>query len=386
MHTLSTIAGIFTVVLVLLDAFETIVLPRRIRKEFRLSRVFYRRTWLPWRRIAGYIDSPSRRENFLGYFGPLSLIFLLAVWATGLIFGFTLLQYGAGDHVQLNGQPVTFYALIYHSGETFFTLGYGDIVPTSSVARFLAVLEAGMGFGFLGTVIGYIPTIYSSFSRREIEISMLDERAGSPSTASELLSRMGKSTQQDVLDGVFRDWERWAAEVLESHLSYPALSFFRSQHNNQSWLGALTTVLDASSLVIAGVDGLRNDQAKLTYAIARHAMVDLSQVVNARYDPTFPDRLPDAQMAQLRQTLKDRGVNLGEGAQFEQKLSYLRSLYEPYAQSIARNLFIVLPPWIHDEKKKDNWQAGPWDRIIQARGLAVLGQKVNPVQEIEDHF
>ena len=386
MHIASAIIGIFTVVLVLLDAFETIVLPRRIRREFRLSRVFYRRTWLPWRRIAGYIDAPGRRENFLGYFGPLSLIFLLALWAGGLIFGFTLLQYGAGDHVQLNGQPVTFYALFYHSGETFFTLGYGDIVPTSSLARFLAVLEAGMGFGFLGTVIGYIPTIYSSFSRREIEISMLDERAGSPSTASELLSRMGKSTQQDVLDGVFRDWERWAAEVLESHLSYPALSFFRSQHNNQSWLGALTTVLDASSLVIAGVDGLRSDQAKLTYAIARHAVVDLSQVVNTRYDPNFPDRLPDEQMVQLRKSLLDRGVKLGEGAQFEQKLSYLRSLYEPYAQSIARNLFITLPPWIHDEKKKDNWQAGPWDRIIQARGLAILGQKIKLIPEIDDHF
>jgi Ion channel len=386
MHIASATIGIFTVVLVLLDAFETIVLPRRIRKEFRLSRVFYRRTWLPWRRIAGHIAAPGRRENFLGYFGPLSLIFLLALWACGLIFGFTLLQYGAGDHVQLNGQPVTFYALIYHSGETFFTLGYGDIVPTSALARFLAVLEAGMGFGFLGTVIGYIPTIYSSFSRREIEISMLDERAGSPSTASELLSRMGKSTQQDVLDGVFRDWERWAAEVLESHLSYPALSFFRSQHNNQSWLGALTTVLDASSLVIAGVDGLRSDQAKLTYAIARHAVVDLSQVVNARYDANFPDRLPDEQMVQLRKTLLDRGVKLGEGAQFEQKLSYLRSLYEPYSQSIARNLLITLPPWIHDEKKKDNWQAGPWDRIIQARGLAILGQKIKLIPEIDDHF
>jgi ion channel len=386
MHIVSTIAGIFTVVLVLLDAFETIVLPRRIRREFRLSRVFYRRTWLPWRRIAGHIEAPGRRENFLGYFGPLSLIFLLALWACGLIFGFTLLQYGAGDHVQLNGQPVTFYTLIYHSGETFFTLGYGDIVPTSSVARFLAVFEAGMGFGFLGTVIGYIPTIYSSFSRREIEISMLDERAGSPSTASELLARMGKSTQQDVLDGVFRDWERWAAEVLESHLSYPALSFFRSQHNNQSWLGALTTVLDASSLVIAGVDGLRSDQARLTYAIARHAVVDLSQVVNARYDPNFPDRLPDEQMLQLRKSLLDRGVKLGEGPQFEQKLSYLRSLYEPYSQSIARNLLITLPPWIHDQKKKDNWQAGPWDRIIQARGLAILGQKIKLIPEIDDHF
>ena len=157
----------------------------------------------------------------------------------------------------------------------------------------LAVLEAGMGFGFLGTVIGYLPTIYSSFSRREIEISLLDARAGSPPTAAELLARFGNPPQQEVLDQIFRAWERWAAEVLESHLSYPALSFFRSQHNNQSWLGALTTILDASALVIAGVDGLRNDQAKITFAMARHAVVDLAQVVYARYDPNVPDRLPE---------------------------------------------------------------------------------------------
>ena len=185
----------------------------------------------------------------------------------------------------LSGEPLTFGLLIYHSGETFFTLGYGDIIPDSGVARALAVIESGLGFAFLGVVIGYLPTIYSSFSRREIEISLLDARAGSPPSASELLSRFGNCPQQEVLDQIFRDWERWAAEVLESHLSYPALSFFRSQHNNQSWLGALITILDGSALVMAGVDGLRNEQAKITFAMARHAMVDLAQVVNARYDP-----------------------------------------------------------------------------------------------------
>ena len=215
----------------------------------------------------------------------MSLIFLLALWAAGLIVGFALLQYGAGGHLQLNNEPLTFGRLLYHSGETFFTLGYGDIVPNSGMARALSVLEAGMGFGFLGTVIGYLPTIYSSFSRREIEISLLDARAGSPPTAAELLMRLGSSPRQDVLDQVFRDWERWAAELLESHLSYPALSFFRSQHNNQSWLGALTTILDTTALVIAGVEGIASEQAKITFAIARHASVDLAQVVKARYDP-----------------------------------------------------------------------------------------------------
>jgi Ion channel len=380
MHILSAIAGILSILGILLDAFETVVLPRRVQRSFRLTSWFYRRTWIPYRRLANRIASRARRENFLGYFGPLSLILLLALWAAGLIFGFALLQYGVGEHFHTSGDPLTFGLLVYQSGETFFTLGYGDIIPSSGLARALSVVESGLGFGFLGVVIGYLPTIYSSFSRREIEISLLDARAGSPPSAAELLSRFGNCPEQLVLDQIFKDWERWAAEVLESHLSYPALSFFRSQHNNQSWLGALVTILDASALVIAGVDGLRSDQAKITFAMARHAVVDLAQVVNARYNPGAEDRLPAEELNRLRQKLAERGVKLREGAGVDEKLGYLRSQYEPYATAIALNLSITLPPWIHPEKQKDNWQAGPWDRAIQARSLA------GRVQSVEDHF
>jgi Ion channel len=383
MHTFSTAAGILLILAVLLDAFETVVLPRRVRSRFRISSWFYRRTWIPWRRIASRIQSASQRENLLGYFGPLSLILLLALWAAGLIFGFALLQYGAGEHVHLGNESITFGLLVYHSGETFFTLGYGDIVPSSGIARALAVLNAGLGFAFLGVVIGYLPTIYSSFSRREIEISLLDARAGSPPTAAELLRRFGNPPQPEVLDRVFRDWERWAAEVLESHLSYPALCFFRSQHNNQSWLGALTTVLDASALVIAGVEGFRDEQARITFAMARHAIVDLAQVVSARYNPQLPDRLPAAEMDRLRHSLSEQGVHLREGAKAEEKLAHLRTLYEPYAQGVANNLLIILPPWIHAESRKDNWQAGPWDRAIQARSLGGL---MASRRKIDEHF
>ena len=377
---LACIAGFLVILAVLLDAFETVVLPRRVTRQFRLTAWFYRNTWRPWARLGSHIKSPARRETFLGYFGPLSLILLLGFWAVGLIFGFAVLQYGMGEHLHLTGEPITFGHLLYHSGETFFTLGYGDITPTSTIARALAVLEAGMGFAFLGVVIGYLPTIYSAFSRREIEISLLDARAGSPPTAAELLARFGNCPQQTVLDRIFRDWERWSAEVLESHLSYPVLSFFRSQHNNQSWLGALTTILDASALVIAGVDDIRNEQARLTFAVARHAAVDLAQVVNARYDPREPDRLTPEESKRLREMLAKRDVRLLEGAAFEEKLAHLRSLYEPYVQGIARNLFIALPPWIHGEKKKDNWQAGPWDRLIQARTLG------EGTQRMDEHF
>lgn len=393
-HIVGAVFGVIVIWSVLLDAFETVVLPRRVTRHFKLTAWFYRQTWIPWRNVARRIKTTSRQQNFLGYFGPLSLIMLLAFWATGLIFGFGLVQYGIGGHEQLNGERLTFGRIIYHSGETFFTLGYGDIVPTSGGARALSVFEAGMGFAFLGVVIGYIPVVYSSFSRREIQISMLDSRAGSPPTAAELLLRLaGRSddpgVDQKVLDEVLREWERWAGELLESHISYPVLSFFRSQHSNQSWLGALTTMLDVTSLVLTGIEGVHPGQAKLTFAMARHAAVDLAQVVNARYDSSASDRLPEAELAALREALAAAGLRLRSDEYAGDKLTRLRSMYEPYVHSTGRNLMLTLPPWRFATKTRDNWQAGPWDKLIQSRGLAVLGQKqVTPLVTpgADEHF
>ena len=387
----AVIGGLAILWAVLLDAFETVVLPRRVTRHFRLTAWFYRRTWIPWRKIASRIKTTSRQQNFLGYFGPLSLILLLGFWAAGLIFGFALIQQGIGGHEQLNGEKLTFGKILYHSGETFFTLGYGDIVPTSGLARAMSVIEAGMGFAFLGVVIGYIPVVYSSFSRREIQISMFDARASSPPTATELLVRLAGGSadskmDQTVLDEVLRDWERWSAELLESQISYPVLTFFRSQHSNQSWLAALTTMLDVTSLVLAGINGVDPGQAKLTFARARHAAVDLAQVVNARYDPSAPDRLPDAEFDSLRASLADAGLFLRNDEGARDKVARLRSMYEPYVFSTARNLMLTLPLWRQPEKTRDNWQAGPWDRMIQAKGLAVLGQKPAQPPAIEDHF
>jgi len=392
-HIITAVLGLVILWVVLRDAFETVVLPRRVTRHFQLTAWFYRRTWIPWRRIAEHIKTTSRQQNFLGYFGPLSLILLLGFWAAGLILGFALIQHGIGGHEQLSNEPLTFGRILYHSGETFFTLGYGDIVPTSGAARALSVFEAGMGFAFLGVVIGYIPVVYSSFSRREIQISMLDERAGSPPSAAELLLRLaGRSENpgmdQKVLDEVLRDWERWASEVLESQISYPALTFFRSQHSNQSWLAALTTMLDVTSLVLTGIEGVYPGQAKLTFAMARHAAVDLSQIVHARYDPSVRDRLPEAEFEALRAALAAAGLRLKDDETGREKLAKLRSMYEPYVHGMARNLMLPLPPWQHPEKIRDNWQAGPWDRLIQAKGLAVLGQKpgMPSAPAGEDHF
>ena len=377
----SVLAGLLVLWVVLLDALETVVLPRRVNRMLRLTAWYYRLTWGPFAAMTKRFKSQGRREAVLGYFGPLSLIFLLALWAAGLILGFALVQYGTGAHLLLSNARPSFGLLLYHSGETFFTLGYGDIVPDSGWSRFLAVLEAGMGFAFLGIVLGYLPTIYSAFSRRELEISLLDARAGSPPTAAELLRRHCQCPTHDSLDRIFQAWEHWSAEVLESHLSYPVLSFFRSQHNNQSWLAALTTILDATALVIVGVDGTPSEQAKMTFAMARHAVVDLSQVAIAEYDPQIPDRLPAAALARLRKALSDKNLKLREGIEAEEKLAALRAMYEPYVNALARSLLIGLPPWLHEERKLDNWHVAPGDAAIAARSAASVSS-----YHSEDHF
>src|SRR5437764_5392409 len=246
----AAIFGCALVLFVLWDAFETIILPRRVRRRFRLTRAFYRSTWQPWSLAARALKSRRRRETLLGLFGPLSLLLLLALWALGLVIGFAVLQWAAGS--ALTGSMNSgIDADFYFSGSTFFTLGLGDVFPRSHWARFLAVIEAGTGFGFLAMVISYLPVLYQSFSRREVNISLLDARAGTPPTALELLLRhqddMGEFTR------LLQEWEQWSAELLESHLSYPVLAYFRSQHDNQSWLAALTAVLDVCALCMVGV-------------------------------------------------------------------------------------------------------------------------------------
>ena len=136
---------------------------------------------------------------------------------------------------------------LYVSATNFTTLGLGDFTPRTDLARFLTVLEAGTGFGFLAIVISYLPILYQSFSRRETLISVLDEWAGSPPSAGELYRRVVEAGATDELRPLLDRWEEWTAELLESHLSYQVLSYFRSQHENQSWLAALTAIMDLAT-------------------------------------------------------------------------------------------------------------------------------------------
>jgi hypothetical protein len=233
------------------------------------------------------------------------------------------------------------------------------------LGRALAVTEAGNGFGLLAIVIGYLPVLYQSFSRREVSISLLDARAGSPSSATELLRRQSVSGSLSDLDPLLLEWERWSAELMESHLSYPVLCYFRSQHDNQSWLTALVTVLDTCALVLVGVDGAPAWQARLTFAVARHAVVDIAQVF--RTAPSTMQccdvRLPEGELVRLRRVLAENGIVLLEGEEVEHRLLNLRMMYEPYVFALSEWLMMPLPPWILPKDAIDNWKTSAWGRI-----------------------
>ena len=363
MHVFAGLAGFALIAIILGDAFETIVLPRRVTRKVRFTRLFYRNTWRPWRRLVGGLRQRRRRETLLSFFGPLSLIFLLLSWAILLILGFALLHWAVETH--LSNAPANFVEMLYFSGTTFTTLGLGDVKPISTAARLLAVTEAGTGFGFLAVVIGYLPVIYQAFSHREARISLLDARAGSPPVAVEMFGRLAEAHAIHEVDTVLRDFELWAAELLESHISYPVLTLFRSQHNNESWVSALTAILDACTLLIAGIRGADAHQAQLTFAMARHAAVDLAQILATPPLAPNPDRLPASEMPRLRQLLATRGVFLLDGVAADAKLAELRHLYEPYLNALANYLLLDLPPWFPREGVPDNWQTSAWERAAR---------------------
>jgi hypothetical protein len=219
-----------------------------------------------------------------------------------------------------------------------------------------------MGFGFLALVIGYLPALNQSFSRREVNISLLDARAGSPPTAGEMLRRHSHDRGLEDLRQLFHEWERWSSDLLESHLSYPVLAYFRSHHDNQSWLGALTAILDASAFAIVSFEGPCERQAQLTFAITRHAIVDLAQVFNCPPHKPKHDRLPSDELARIRTTLTEAGLKLREGNAVDQKLSELRRMYEPYVCALSNYLRITVPPWIPKSSRIDNWQTSAWGR------------------------
>ena len=367
MRLFALIAGLVCVLSVGLDALQTIILPRRPKGRLRLTRIFYRLTWSPLVAATERIGSHRARERIYGAYGPVSLLLLLGLWATLLVAGFGCLYFSLGTpfadaingHVHL---PAMMRTDLYVSGTTLFTLGLGDVTPQSHWARALVVIESGTGLGFVALVIGYLPVLYQAFSRREISVAMLDGRAGSPPTATELLRRHGHQGGERDLATLLEEWERWSAEILETHISYPILCYYRSQHDNQSWLAGLVAVLDACALLITTIEGPTARQAQLTFAMGRHALLDLGHVFHLErineelpYGPEL-DRLPKETFYRLCEEMGDLHMRLCGDPAAQTRLTAIRTLYEPHAQALADYLKMPLPLWVAEPKKNDSWK------------------------------
>ncbi len=378
MRFLFALPGAALIMLVLWDAFETIVLPRRVTRKFRLTRLFYRYTWMIWSAVVRKAAKGGRQETYLSYYGPMSLILLLTIWAAGAILGFAFVDWAAGFQLLAPEQPPRFSTYLYMSGTTFFTLGLGDVTPVTPCSRALTTIESGLGLGLLALVIGYLPAMSQSFSRREVNISLLDARAGSPPTAAEMLVRQCRGSDTEALQQYLSDWEHWAAELLESHLSYPVLAYYRSQHDNQSWLGALTTILDTCALVVSGMEGACVRQAQLTFAIARHAIVDLALVLNRPPLQPKKDRLGPAELARLREIITGGGLKLRGGEDSVRELTELRDMYEPYIYALSLYLRLAVPPWFPASGRVDNWRMSAWETGARKRTKLAKGG--------EEHF
>ena len=363
---LAWVIGFFFCAGVVLDAFQTIILPRRPTHRFRLTRFFYIMTWTPWVAMAGRMKDRKVREQFYSIFGPLSLLVLLGVWASLLVMGFGLLYFALGTPFSDTLNPVgsvltSLRSDLYVSGTTLFTLGLGDVTPKAQIVRALIVVEAGTGLGFVALVIGYIPVLYQAFSRREVSVALLDARAGSPPTSTELLRRHGYEGGEQDLIRLLAEWERWAAEILESHISYPLLCYYRSQHDNQSWLSALVAVLDTCALLITNFDGAATRQAQLTFAMARHALIDLGHVFHigdpgAEPAPATENRLQPEMFRQICAALAPMHLRLCGDPAAQGRLTDIRLLYEPHAQALADYLKMPLPLWNSEAKPTDAWK------------------------------
>jgi hypothetical protein len=361
------IAGIICCLGMAVDVFQTIILPRRPTGRFQITRMFFVLTWNPWASAAQRVRDRKVREQAFSYYGPLSLLLLLLLWATLLIVGFALISFSMrspfGDAMmgKSPSQLALFGTDLYVSGTTLFTLGLGDVVPHNVAARVLIIIESGVGLGFVALVIGYLPVLYQAFSRREVSIALLDARAGSPPTAAELLRRHGFEGGEEAIVTLLAEWERWAAEILESHISYPILCYYRSQHDNQSWLSALVAILDTCALLISVIEGKPSRQAQLTFVMSRHALIDLGHVFLIQEQKAWlrqkeQDRLPAADFARLCGALGEVELRLCGDPAAEERLHTIRGLYEPHALALADYLRMPLPMWVAPTQEKDQWR------------------------------
>ncbi|MGI9072270.1 MAG: ion channel [Bryobacteraceae bacterium] len=304
------------------------------------------------------------------------MVMLLIVRAITLITGFGLIHWGLN---LVSASPPSLWNQLYFSGETFFTLGYGEAVPRTQLSKVLAVVEAGTGFGFIAVVIGYLPVLYQLFSQREAHVIQLDARAGSPPSAVTLLSRHSSEAGRKALDRLLERWEEWCTEVVESHLSYPMLSYYRSQHDNESWLSSVSAIMDTCALLLVGIRGTQSFQARMTFAAACLTVTELGRIFQIAPRPLEDDRLPHEEFERMRRTLQEVDLTFDDDLA-ETELASFRSTYEPFVNGLASYFVLPVP---HGCRSQTRLIIG---RRVRAGGLRNSSSKQCPINQNEERL
>ncbi len=343
---LSVVAGLAVIALVLNDVFQSVVVPRAVGRRWRISFFVWRSSWHVWPALAWrlYAGKDDRREDFLAVFAPFMLVFLLLVWAAGVIFGYGLVFWGLRG-----GLAPSIHSLgeaLYFSGTSTLTIGFGDLVGRSAGTRFFSILAAVSGFSTFSIVTAYLFSLFASFQTRESFVVTLGARAGTPPNGVNLLCIAGYSETRDDFSRLMTDAQHWVAQLMESHLAYPVLAFFRSSHDYESWVGTLGTLLDAATLLMTTVEG-SHGQSRLFFNLGRHATGDLARYFRLDADAHDPGiERPEFDRACDR--LESAGYALRNRDEAWKQFVDLRSTYAGHLNAIAA--FFEIPPlqWIGD--------------------------------------
>jgi hypothetical protein len=334
--------GLLLLALTLWDIFETVVVPRPTPGWFRISRYVVRGSWRGLRMIRD--GRPDRSyDRLLGLFAPAMTVALLAIWMCTLILGYGLLMFALRD--QLQPAPSDFGSALYFAATTVLTVGFGDTVPVGAAARIIIITGAVSGLGAVALVVTFLFSLYGSYQRREVQVVTLEAAAGAPPSAIALLESYALLDLTWRLPDLFIEWERWAAEVLDSHVAYPLLGFFRSSHDNLSWISALGTVLDTASLVLTTITDVPRGEAKLFKRVGTHLVEDIYNLGLRLGQPTELDRA-DFEAAYAR--LEEAGYSLVPCEEAWSAFERARGTYSTRLEAMARYWATPAASWLGD--------------------------------------
>jgi len=266
------VAGTFSSVV------RTLVLPRPSRSSF--TSVVRRLLFVPFQTVADRCRTVDRKDRVLAPVAPLSILVTLVLWLLTFMLGYALLE-GAASNLGVK-------AALSEAGSSLFTLGFAS--SNRSALTAVDFCAAATGPIVIALQVGYLPSLYGAYARREAEVTLLQSRAGSPPWGPEILARYAQVELTDSLVELFVNWERWSAEVAESHTTYPVLIQFRSARATRNWLVALIAVLDAAALHLAFNPSRPTTQVRLALRAGFVCMRDLADVRGIAYNP---DPMPD---------------------------------------------------------------------------------------------